>query len=177
MLTVPSGDDRYRRLRSHPKEPEPLAPSGGLFLSGGFVTVTVRQAPCSGPYPVLLFWLFAFFALLGGCTRRSTPAAERGTAVTHGGTFIDVTQAAGIHFHHTAGRSGRLLLPETLGAGCAFLDYNNDGKPDLFLVNSSQLSGFAGKGPFYPALYRNDGAGHFIDVTKAAGLALDCYGM
>jgi hypothetical protein len=141
------------------------------------VIVTVRQAPCGGLHSVLLFSLFAIFALLGGCTHRSTPAAAGGAAQTHGGTFTDVTQAAGIHFRHTAGRSGRLLLPETLGAGCAFLDYNNDGKPDLFLVNSSRLPGYQGKGPFYPALYRNNGNGTFTDVTKQAGLAVDSYGL
>jgi hypothetical protein len=91
--------------------------------------------------------------------------------------FIDVTEAAGIHFKHTSGRSGRLYLPETMGAGCAFLDYNNDGRPDLFFVNSSRLPGFTGNGPFYPALYRSDGAGHFTDVTRQAGLAVECYGM
>jgi hypothetical protein len=91
--------------------------------------------------------------------------------------FTDVTEAAGIHFHHTSGRSGRLYFPETVGSGCAFLDYNNDGKLDLFLVNSSRLPGYPDKGPFYPALYRNNGNGTFTDVTKEAGLAIDCYGL
>jgi hypothetical protein len=91
--------------------------------------------------------------------------------------FADVTEAAGIHFRHTNGSSGRLYLPETMGSGGAFLDYNNDGKPDLFFVNSSRLPGFSGKGPRYPALYRNNGDGTFTDVTKPAGLAVDCYGM
>jgi enediyne biosynthesis protein E4 len=91
--------------------------------------------------------------------------------------FTDVTGAAGIRFKHTNGRSGRLYFPETAGSGCALLDYNNDGRLDLFFVNSSRLPGFKEKGPFYPALYRNEGNGRFTDVTKAAGLALDCYGM
>jgi hypothetical protein len=91
--------------------------------------------------------------------------------------FTDVTAAAGIHFQHTNGRSGRLYLPETMGSGCAFLDYNNDGKPDLFLVNGSRLPGFSGEGPHFPALYRNNGDGTFTDVTRPAGLAVDCYGM
>jgi enediyne biosynthesis protein E4 len=64
-----------------------------------------------------------------------------------------------------------------VGSGCAFLDYNNDGKLDLFLVNSSRLPGYKERGPFFPALYRNEGGGRFTDVTQAAGLALDCYGM
>jgi enediyne biosynthesis protein E4 len=91
--------------------------------------------------------------------------------------FTDVAQSAGVTFRHESGRSGRFYLPETMGSGCAFLDYNHDGRLDLFLVNSSRLPGFAGKGPFYPALYRNRGDGTFEDVTKQAGLAVDCYGM
>jgi hypothetical protein len=88
-----------------------------------------------------------------------------------------VTAAAGIRFKHTNGSSGRLYTAETAGSGCAFLDYNNDGRLDLFLVNSSRLPGYPGKGPFYSVLYRNNGDGSFTDVTKEAGLAVDCYGM
>src|SRR5207253_4493505 len=107
----------------------------------------------------------------------------RAAAPTPAVQFTDVTPAAGIHFKHTSGRSGRLYFPETVGSGCAFLDYNNDGKLDLFLVNSSRLPGFRDRGPFYPALYRNDGGTAaqpwsctFTDVTKKAGLAVDCDG-
>jgi hypothetical protein len=120
-------------------------------------------------------------ALLSSCRN---PGASRGAAVSAAGKtaagavrFTDVTRTAGIHFQHTNGRSGRLYFPETAGVGCAFLDYNNDGKLDLFFVNGSRLPGFSGKGPFYSALYRNNGDGTFTDVTKEAGLAVDCYGM
>src|SRR5207245_10646073 len=89
----------------------------------------------------------------------------------------DVTRAAGIRFKHANGRSGRLYFPETTGSGCAFLDYDNDGRLDLFLVNAGRLPGFVGKGPFYPALYHNRGSGTFEDVTRAAGLAVEQYGM
>jgi hypothetical protein len=89
----------------------------------------------------------------------------------------DVAAAAGIQFHHTNGASGRLYLPETLGSGCAFLDYDGDGHLDLFLVNSGPLPGFQGHGPFYPALCRGDGKGHFTDVTRQAGLAFESYGI
>src|SRR5204862_303093 len=84
--------------------------------------------------------------------------------------LTDVTEGAGIQFHHTSSRSGRFYLPETLGSGCAFLDYNHDGKLDLFFVNSSRLPGFQGGGPFYSALYRNNGNGTFTDGTRKAGL-------
>ena len=64
-----------------------------------------------------------------------------------------------------------------MGSGCAFLDYNGDGRLDLLFVNSTRLPGFQGKGPFYPALYRSEGDGRFTDVTREAGLQIDCYGM
>src|SRR5205823_5416717 len=83
----------------------------------------------------------------------------------------DITRSAGIQFTHTNGSSGRLYFAETAGVGCAFLDYNNDGKLDLFLVNSSLLPGYPEKGPFYSALYRNNGNGTFTDVTQEAGVA------
>ncbi|HET9515812.1 MAG TPA: CRTAC1 family protein, partial [Gemmatimonadales bacterium] len=91
--------------------------------------------------------------------------------------FVDVTEQAGIRWRHVSGQSGRFYFPETMGSGCAFLDYDGDGQLDLFLVNSTRLPGFTGQGPFYSALYRNSGDGTFKDVTKRAGLAVDCYGM
>jgi hypothetical protein len=82
-----------------------------------------------------------------------------------------------VRFRHTSGGSGRLYLAETVGSGCAVFDYDGDGRPDLFLVNSSRLPGFSGQGPFYPALYRQQPDGSFLDVTQQAGLAVDLYGM
>jgi hypothetical protein len=124
-----------------------------------------RPSPTSWvPGTAVIF--FAFLAT--GCR----PTGLEGTV-----RFTDVTAAAGIRFAHTNGSSGRLYTAETAGSGCAFLDYNNDGRLDLFLVNSTRLPGYPGKGPFYSALYRNEGGGHFTDVTKEAGLAVDCYGM
>jgi enediyne biosynthesis protein E4 len=91
--------------------------------------------------------------------------------------FSDVTEASGIRFRHTSGRSGRLYLPETMGSGCAFLDFDGDHRLDLFFVNGTRLPGSTEKGPFYPALYRQQEDGRFTDVTQAAGLAVDDYGM
>ncbi len=90
--------------------------------------------------------------------------------------FTDVTAAAGIRFRHNTGRSGKKYLPETLGAGCAFLDYNNDGRPDILLVNGKSWTP-GGTQRSYPALYRNNKDGSFTDVTAAAGLAVEMYGM
>ena len=72
--------------------------------------------------------------------------------------FADVTDSAGIGFTHANGATGEFHLPETLGAGGAFLDYDNDGNLDLYLVNSAAPS----------ALFRNNGDGTFMDVTAAA---------
>ena len=74
--------------------------------------------------------------------------------------FTDVTDIAGIHFKHTDGAIGEFHLPETLGAGGAFLDYDNDGDLDIYLVNSAAPS----------MLYRNNGDGTFTDVTPSAGI-------
>ncbi len=90
-------------------------------------------------------------------------------------SFTDVTAAAGIEFSHHNGRSGRKYLPETLGSGCAFLDYNSDGRPDIFLVNSRPWSG--GTGTITSKLYRNEGEGRFADVTLEAGLSIEMFGL
>jgi enediyne biosynthesis protein E4 len=122
----------------------------------------------------LAFICGALFAN-AGCHRRSPPLA---TASAPGGIrFTDVAQSARVTFRHQSGRSGRFYLPETMGSGCAFLDYDDDGRLDLFLVNSTRLPGCTAPGPFYPALYRNRGDGTFENVTHAAGLEVECYGM
>src|SRR5262249_46337296 len=90
--------------------------------------------------------------------------------------FVEITQEAGIRFVHYNGALGEKLLPETMGAGTAFLDYDLDGDQDLFFVNSSFWPGHSVKPAPTQALYRNDGKGHFEDVTKAAGLDRTFYG-
>lgn len=112
------------------------------------------------------------FLPAAGCQRATE--GHQGAAPAQ---FVDVAPQAGIRFRHTSGQSGRRFTAETVGSGCAFLDYDGDGRLDLFFVNSSRLPGFQGKGPFLSALYRNEGDGTFRDVTRAAGLTLDCYGM
>ena len=87
--------------------------------------------------------------------------------------FRDQTQAASIHFKHTNGASQQKYLPETMGAGGLFFDYNNDGHLDIYLVNSGTLSRGAQPARHVnhsDALYRNNGDGTFVDVTEASGL-------
>jgi enediyne biosynthesis protein E4 len=91
--------------------------------------------------------------------------------------FVDVTAAAGIHFKHNSGAFGKKYLPETMGSGVCFIDYDNDGWQDIFLVNSMVWPGQKAGGPSYPALYHNNHDGTFTDVTRAAGLAVETYGM
>jgi hypothetical protein len=90
--------------------------------------------------------------------------------------FADGTAYAGIRFQHNSGAFGKKYLPETMGSGCAFFDYDRDGWLDVFLVNSKNWPGQPGP-PTYSALYRNNRDGTFTDVTRAAGLAVEMYGM
>jgi hypothetical protein len=91
-------------------------------------------------------------------------------------TFTDVSAQSGIRFRHTNGAFGRKYLPETMGAGAAFLDVDGDGWQDMFLVNSTRFPGRP-EPPGYPALYHNNRDGTFTDVTAASGLHVEIYGM
>jgi hypothetical protein len=93
--------------------------------------------------------------------------------------FTDITEASGIDFVHENGATGDKLLPETMGGGVAFIDFDNDGDQDLLFANGT---GWPWDGPDKkrmgtPRLYRNEGEGRFSDVTTAAGLDVEMYGM
>jgi len=90
--------------------------------------------------------------------------------------FVDVTSSAGIQFRHNSGAYGGKLLPETLGPGCAFLDYDSDGWQDILLVNGTDWPGHKRERSTLK-LYRNNRNGTFSDVTRAAGLDIEMYGM
>jgi hypothetical protein len=88
----------------------------------------------------------------------------------------DVTTQAGIDFRHNSGAYGGKFLPETLGSGCAFLDYDADGYLDILLVNSMDWPGHK-RGRSTLKLYKNNRNGTFSDVTRVAGLDVELYGM
>ncbi|HEY1462358.1 MAG TPA: FG-GAP-like repeat-containing protein [Terriglobales bacterium] len=108
----------------------------------------------------------------------ATPAAGSSTSAHPSGpiTFTDITEKAGIHFKHNTGAYGKKYLPETMGSGVCFIDYDNDGWQDILLINSTDWPGHK-NGKSFPALYHNNKDGTFTDVTRQAGLAIDIYGM
>jgi enediyne biosynthesis protein E4 len=90
--------------------------------------------------------------------------------------LTDVASKSGIQFRHNSGAYGGKLLPETLGSGCAFLDYDTDGWQDILLINSMDWPGHKNARTTL-RLYRNNRNGTFSDVTQHAGLDVDMYGM
>ena len=104
--------------------------------------------------------------------------AARARATTGGSLFKNIpASASGIAWRHVNGRSTEYYLPETTGAGCAFLDYDNDGWMDIYLVNSGKCDFYDPQPPLHNALYKNNRDGTFTDVTKKAGVAGGGYGM
>jgi enediyne biosynthesis protein E4 len=116
-----------------------------------------------------LAWLAGFSAFEKFGASRSLPASP-------GFRLVDVTAPAGIHFRHNSGAYGGKLLPETLGSGCAFLDYDQDGWQDILLVNGMDWPGHKRLRTTLQ-LYRNNRNGTFTDVTRRAGLDIEMYGM
>jgi len=107
--------------------------------------------------------------------RATIPAAEN---PTQNSPFSEVpASASGITFVHTSGHSSQKFLPESTGPGCAFLDYDNDGWMDIYLVNSGPCDFWTPPAPLRNALYRNNRDGTFTDVTEKAGVPGGGYGM
>jgi len=106
--------------------------------------------------------------LLAQAPKSSTP----GSSIT----FRDITQQAGIHFVHNNGAFGKKYLPETMGPGVAFIDYDNDGWQDIYIVNGTDWPRHPSKHST-PKLYHNNHDGTFTDVTRKAGLDVEMFGM
>src|SRR5206468_5120873 len=108
-------------------------------------------------------------ALVCGAAVLAAPAAQPVT-------FADATARAGLTFVHSSGAFGKKYLPETLGAGCLFLDIDGDGWQDILLINSTHWPGHPGAKTL-PALYRNNRNGTFTDVTRGSALDVELYGI
>ena len=102
----------------------------------------------------------------GGSAPNSRPSFE-----------IIPPSTSGIAWRHVNGRSAEMYLPETVGPGCAFLDYDNDGWMDIYLVNSGKCDFYDPHPPLRNALYHNNRNGTFTDVTAKARVTGNAYGM
>ena len=135
---------------------------GRISSCGGFST---RLPTCLyGPLRAVCCLAFLIAATL---TAQKPPRVEV--------QFTDVTAQAGIRFTHNAGRTGHKYLPETLGAGCAFFDFDGDGWPDILLINGKDFTPRGRR--TVAALYHNNHNGTFTDVTAGSGLDVEMYGM
>jgi enediyne biosynthesis protein E4 len=118
-------------------------------------------------------WRGVGAGVLAGTNRwKMLAGAAAGPAVR----LVDATEEAGIQFKHNSGAYGGKLLPETLGSGCAFLDYDADGWQDILLINGLDWPGHKRQRSTL-RLYRNNRNGTFSDVTRSAGLDVEMYGM
>src|SRR5437588_5359873 len=126
-----------------------------------------------------LIWLFVAGMAAWGIWYANGGARENQMAEIPTAKFAAITAEAGITFVHNNGAYGEKLLPETMGGGVAFLDFDNNGTQDLLFINSTWWPGHIpqGKQPRTMALYRNDGTGHFTDVSAGSGLDVSLYGM
>jgi hypothetical protein len=118
-----------------------------------------------------------FLWTLAGSAGAAALVRLAGASASQDYPFEEVPSSkSGITWKHTAGKSAEKYLPETTGAGCAFLDYDNDGWMDIYLVNSGKCDFYNPNPPLRNALYRNNRDGTFTDVTEKAGVAAGGYG-
>ncbi len=115
----------------------------------------------------------AIVVVVLGTSVHGQPQSSSPASAIH---FEDVTRTAGIKFINNSGAFGKKWLPETMGSGVAFLDYDNDGWQDILFVNGTDFTGH-GQHHTTLALYHNNHDGTFTDVTHKAGLAVEMYGM
>ena len=114
--------------------------------------------------------------LIAACALLATAGSMPAHPPEAGFRFTDITRDAGINYRHNSGAYGKKYLPETLGPGAAFLDYNGDGWQDILFANSMDWPGHH-KTRSTPRLYRNNRDGTFSDVTRASGLDVEMYGL
>ncbi len=123
-----------------------------------------------------LFTGVVFLLSVSLCSSPFAFAVQNGAAAEP--IFEEIAaSASGINWVHDNAMSAERYLPETLGPGCAFLDYDNDGWLDVYLVNYGACDFFKPTKPIRNALYKNNGNGTFTDVTEKAGVPGGTFGM
>jgi enediyne biosynthesis protein E4 len=141
--------------------------SGCFLILLAFLFSSCKESPSNTPSPVQTSEVTAT------PTPTPTPTPPRPSGAIE---FSDVTTQAGIRFKHNSGAFGKKYLPETVGAGGAFLDYDNDGWQDILLVNSMDWPENKKRKSFL-ALYHNNKDDTFTDVTHQSGLGVEIYGI
>lgn len=127
----------------------------------------------------VLFWPSVSVAQTG------PPGTNSGSDAATPGRFVDITAKTGIHFQYQASHTSRKYLLETMGAGVALFDYDNDGRLDIFLVNGAPIADPTAAGTipqktgpqYWNRLFHQKADGTFEDVTEKAGLKGEGYGM
>jgi enediyne biosynthesis protein E4 len=146
----------------------------------------VKPDSTARSFALLLALLFCFvFATCVDFTKAQSPSSAQTASSIDGESFVDITQRLGINFNYHASHTSRKYLPETMGAGVALFDYDNDGRLDIYLVNGAPLADPTPKGTvpqksdsnYWNRLYRQQSDGTFEDVTEKAGLQGSGYGM
>ena len=128
----------------------------------------------------VLSWLLMLMAMgISACHSESAQmqTSDKAPIGKSNPEFVEIGQEAGLDFRHVNGASGRYYYVETYGSGAAFLDFDNDGYQDLYVVNGSPLPGFVADDVPTNALYRNRGDGTFADVTASTGTGDTSYGL
>ena len=152
-------------------------------MKGGIRRI-IRWIPAAGVLVLIVgvFWWYTSGPPSPDVAQQASAPSPPTPEVPQPIVFTDVTEPAGIAFTHFAGAAGDKWYPETIGAGVAFFNYDNDTHPDLLFVNGNHWPPTLTDAPPHehtPTLrvYRNQGDGTFTDVTEATGMTVPLYGM